>query len=76
MLIRQSAAARLGTGVFGRIYGLVYSGLDVGLATAPILFGMLMDARRSRLVLVCMSASLMVAIVAAQAIAAEARKSS
>jgi MFS family permease len=76
MLVRQSAAARLGTGVFGRIYGLVYSGLDVGLATAPIVFGMLMDAGRTRLVLVGMSASLMVAIVAAQAVAAEARKSS
>jgi MFS transporter, FSR family, fosmidomycin resistance protein len=74
MLVRQSAAARLGTGVFGRIYGLVYSGLDVGLAVAPIIFGMMMDSGRTRLVFVGMSLSLLIAIVAAQAIAAEARK--
>jgi MFS transporter, FSR family, fosmidomycin resistance protein len=74
MLVRQSAAARLGTGVFGRIYGLVYSGLDVGLATAPIIFGILMDAGRTRLVFAGMSISLLVAIVAAQAVAVEARK--
>lgn len=28
----------------GRVYGVVYSGLDVGLATAPLLFGAMMDA--------------------------------
>jgi FSR family fosmidomycin resistance protein-like MFS transporter len=28
----------------GRVYGVVYSGLDVGMAAAPILFGALMDA--------------------------------
>ena len=27
----------------GRVYGFVYSGLDVGLATAPLVFGRLMD---------------------------------
>lgn len=27
----------------GRVYGVVYSGIDVGLAAAPILFGALMD---------------------------------
>ncbi len=30
-------------GATGRVYGLVYSGLDVGLAVAPLLFGVLMD---------------------------------
>src|SRR5262245_45430647 len=73
MLVRQSAAATLGTGVFGRIYGLVYSGLDAGLATAPLIFGMLMDAGQTRWVFVGVSASLVVAIVAAQAVAREAR---
>lgn len=74
MLVRKSTAARLGTGAFGRIYGLVYSGLDVGLATAPIIFGMLMDARNTRFVFVGVSISLVFAIIAAQAIAAEARQ--
>ena len=74
MLVRRSAAARLGTGAFGRIYGLVYSGLDAGLATAPLIFGMLMDAGRTRSVFVGVFISLLVAIVAAQAVAAEAEQ--
>ena len=73
MLVRKSAAARLGTGAFGRIYGLVYSGLDVGLAIAPLIFGMLMDAGRTRWVFVGIAASLTLAIFAAQAIAMESR---
>jgi predicted MFS family arabinose efflux permease len=74
MLVRKSAAARLGTGVFGRIYGLVYSGLDVGLATAPLIFGMLMDAGHARFVFVGIALSLGAAIFAAQGVAAEARR--
>lgn len=74
MLVRKSTAARLGTGAFGRIYGLVYSGLDCGLATAPLIFGMLMDAGRTRFVFVGVSLSLLLAIIAAQAIAGEARQ--
>ena len=31
---------------FGRIYGFVYSGIDTGLAIAPLVFGVLMDAGR------------------------------
>ena len=30
-------------GATGRVYGLVYSGLDAGFALAPMLFGLLMD---------------------------------
>jgi len=30
-------------GAIGRVYGMVYSGLDVGFAISPVLFGMLMD---------------------------------
>jgi MFS family permease len=30
-------------GATGRVYGTVYSGLDVGFALAPVLFGLLMD---------------------------------
>ena len=74
MLVRRSAAARLGTGAFGRIYGLVYSGLDAGLATAPLIFGVLMDAGRPRSVFAGVFISLLIAIVAAQAVAAEAEK--
>ena len=30
-------------GATGRVYGMVYSGLDVGFAISPVLFGLLMD---------------------------------
>jgi MFS family permease len=30
-------------GATGRVYGLVYSGLDSGFAVSPLLFGVLMD---------------------------------
>jgi len=74
MLVRKSTVARLGKSAFGRIYGLVYSGADVGLATAPLIFGMLMDAGRLRLVFAGLSIALVIAIVAAQAIAYEANR--
>jgi MFS transporter, FSR family, fosmidomycin resistance protein len=34
----------------GRVYGVVYSGLDIGQALAPLLFGTLMDLHRPSLV--------------------------
>ena len=43
LLVRRAAIERFGQRSFGRIYGFVYSGLDVGLSIAPILFGRLMD---------------------------------
>jgi predicted MFS family arabinose efflux permease len=43
LLVRRAAMERFGQLSFGRIYGFVYSGLDVGLSVSPILFGPLMD---------------------------------
>ena len=40
-LLVRAAAPKNAT---GRVYGVVYSGLDIGLAGAPLMFGMLMDA--------------------------------
>ena len=40
-LLVRAAAPKNAT---GRVYGVVYSGLDIGLSSAPLLFGMLMDA--------------------------------
>jgi len=34
----------------GRVYGVVYSGLDIGQAVAPLLFGSLMDAHQPAMV--------------------------
>ncbi len=42
-LLIRAAAPKNAT---GRVYGVVYSGLDIGMATAPLLFGTLMDAHR------------------------------
>lgn len=42
LLIRSAAPPN----ATGRVYGVVYSGLDIGLAGAPVLFGALMDANR------------------------------
>jgi len=33
-------------GATGRVYGVVYSGLDIGQAFAPLVFGSLMDLHR------------------------------
>lgn len=51
LLVRRAATARFGKAAFGRIYGFVYSGLDLGLAIAPLIFGGLMDAGRFGVVL-------------------------
>lgn len=51
LLVRRAATARFSQAAFGRIYGFVYSGLDLGLALAPLLFGRLMDAGNFKAVL-------------------------
>lgn len=42
-LLIRAAAPKNAT---GRVYGIVYSGLDIGMSLAPLLFGALMDANR------------------------------
>jgi MFS family permease len=44
MLVRRAATSTFGTAAFGRVYGFVYSGIDAGLALAPLAFGPVMDA--------------------------------
>ena len=44
LLVRRAATSQFGKTSFGRIYGFVYSGLDVGLAMSPLAFGPLLDA--------------------------------
>ena len=46
MLVRRAATSTFGPAAYGRIAGFVYSGIDVGLASAPLVFGPLMDAGR------------------------------
>ncbi len=52
LLVRKAATSRFGQAAFGRVYGFVYSGLDAGLALAPLVFGGLMDGRQFSQVLI------------------------
>jgi MFS transporter, FSR family, fosmidomycin resistance protein len=65
MLVRTATKAQLGEAAFGRVYGFVYSGLDVGLALAPIVFGFLLDQHRPDLVFFGVAMTLACAIIAA-----------
>lgn len=48
-LMVRAAAPRNAT---GRVYGVVYSGLDIGQAVSPLIFGVLMDQQAWRLLFV------------------------
>lgn len=52
----------------GRVYGTVYSGLDVGFALAPFMFGMFMDRGWYTATLVGAAATLFLSVVAALAV--------
>lgn len=52
----------------GRVYGTVYSGLDVGFALAPILFGLFMDRGWYTATLLGAAATLLLSVVAALAV--------
>ncbi len=52
-------------GATGRVYGVVYSGLDVGLAGAPVMFGALMDASHPGWVFVLIGVFQVLALVSA-----------
>ena len=68
LLVRTATKARLGEGSFGRVYGMVYSGLDAGLALSPIVFGLLLDNHAPKLVFVGIAITLVLAIFAAAAL--------
>lgn len=79
LLVRQVATRVVPAGkaspAFGRIYGFVYSGLDVGLATGPVAFGMLLDAGGQRGVLPGIALLQILAVVTALAMGARGRRS-
>lgn len=61
MMIRKATPK----GATGRVYGLVYSGLDVGFAISPVLFGALMDRGLFGLTFYVAAAILLLAVGAA-----------
>jgi MFS transporter, FSR family, fosmidomycin resistance protein len=74
ILVRRAATSTFGAAAFGRIYGFVYSGIDTGLAIAPIAFGLLMDAGRYAHVLWGVALLQTLAIAAALTVGSRSRK--
>ena len=50
-------------GASGKVYGFVYSGLDVGAALVPILFGWLLDRGQPRLVFLVVVGAMLLSVV-------------
>ena len=73
ILVRRAATSTFGTGAFGRVYGFVYSGIDAGLALAPLVFGPLMDAGQPTHVLWGVATLQVLAIVAALSVGFRSR---
>lgn len=61
LLIRSAAPPN----ATGRVFGVVYSGLDSGLAVGPLMFGALMDAHHPSWVFLCIGLFQALAIVTA-----------
>ena len=69
LLIRASAPPN----ATGRVFGVVYSGLDSGLAVGPLMFGALMDAHHPSWVFVCIGLFQALAIATAVGVGASKR---
>jgi MFS family permease len=72
MMIRKATPK----GATGRVYGVVYSGLDAGFAIAPTLFGYFMDHTWFSGVLLCSALTLMVSVFFAFAVGRQEIKTS
>jgi MFS family permease len=70
-LLIRAAAPKNAT---GRVYGVVYSGLDIGLAVSPVLFGALMDGGHPSWVFICIGAFQTLAIVTAVSVGTNTAK--
>lgn len=68
LLVRQAATGRFGKASFGRVYGFVYSGLDLGMAVSPIVIGPLLDARQFQWALLVLAGLNLASIMAARAV--------
>ena len=75
ILVRRAATSTFGSAAYGRIYGFVYSGIDSGLAIAPLAFGVFMDAGRYGAVLWGVATMQCLAILTALTVGSRARAS-
>ena len=74
LLVRRAATAQFGATAYGRVYGFVYSGLDIGLAISPLLFGPLLDAGRYNAPLVGVAGLQVAALLLAVAVGSGTRR--
>lgn len=74
LLVRRAATARFGQTAYGRVYGFVYSGLDAGLALAPLIFGGFMDQGRFGDVLIGIALFQSLAILTALRVGSDSRE--
>ena len=70
-LLVRAAAPKNAT---GRVYGVVYSGLDIGLSGAPLMFGLLMDAHHAGWVFVGIGAFQALSLIAVLGVGESAGK--
>ncbi|MBI3713398.1 MAG: MFS transporter [Burkholderiales bacterium] len=70
-LLIRSATPKNAT---GRVYGIVYSGLDIGLALSPLLFGAVMDHHQPSWVFICIALFQLCAIGTATGVGLRTRK--
>ncbi len=76
LLVRRAATSQFGKTSFGRIYGFVYSGLDIGLAMSPLVFGPVLDAGRFQTALVAVAMLQIAALLTAMRVGTVARNRS
>jgi FSR family fosmidomycin resistance protein-like MFS transporter len=69
LLIRAAAPAN----ATGRVFGVVYSGLDIGLSVGPLLFGAMMDAHHPAWLFVCVGVFQALAIATAVGVGGTSR---
>ena len=74
LLVRRAATAQFGATAYGRVYGFVYSGLDIGLAMSPLVFGPLLDAGRYSAPLVGVAAMQVAALLMALTVGSGTRR--
>lgn len=65
LLVRKAATSQFGKRSYGRVYGFVYSGTDVGLAMAPVLLGPVLDAGHFAVALYAVAAFQVAAVIGA-----------
>ncbi|MGH6609787.1 MAG: MFS transporter [Burkholderiaceae bacterium] len=73
LLVRRAATSQFGQTSFGRIYGFVYSGLDIGLALSPLAFGPLLDAGQFQSALIAVAVLQIAALITATRVGVAAR---